>query len=380
MTCSTFTVTLDQARWFRMRRSGLVDPFASAEAAAAELAGIQAQIHPAAGLALWNRTPDLTHAGYERMLFADRTLVKLWGQRGTLHAYASADWPLVCGMLAGTKSWWGRSADRAEQYDAYAELVERAAALLEEKQVMGRSDLRAAGLTEEAEHLSPWGGIFADLVRHGYACHAARDGEGLFASRSSWLPGLAWDPPERDAANVAMLRRYLRTYGPATLQDFKYWRGVKSADAQRWWAAVEPELATVAVDGSEQSILRADIDELLAPSDALADSVRMLYRFDPFLLAHKDKRWLVPAAHHKQVFRIAGHIEGVILDRGRAIATWRYVRKGRGLTIVVEPFGRIPQRVRRKEERTAPRIAAYFDVPLQEIVEQPFSLDTGPRA
>ena len=172
-----------------------------------------------------------------------------------------------------------------------------------------------------------------------------------------------------------MLRRYLRAYAPATVQDFKYWRGAKSADIQRWWAAVEPDLAGVTVDGVEHVVLRDDVDELLIAPDGLSNSVRMLYRFDPFLLAHKDKRWLVPAAQHKQVFRIAGHIEGVILDRGRAIATWRYVRKGRGLTIVVEPFGRIPKRVQAKVERIAPRIAAFFDLPLQEIVERPFGLD-----
>ncbi len=375
MARSTVAVTLDQVRWLRMRRSGLVAPFASAEQVAGDLAGIQAQIHPAAGLALWNRSAGLTYAGYEAMLFESRALVKLWGQRGTLHAYASRDWPLVCGMLAGSKSWWGQSAEKAESYDEYAQLVARIAALLEEKQIMGRSDLRAAGLTAEEGHLSPWGGIFADLVRHGYACHAARDGEGLFASRSSWLPELAWDPPAHDEANIAMLRRYLRAYAPATVQDFKYWRGAKSADIQRWWAAVEPDLAVVTVDGVEHVVLRDDVDDLLAAPDGLSNSVRMLYRFDPFLLAHKDKRWLVPAAHHKQVFRIAGHIEGVILDRGRAIATWRYVRKGRGLTIVVEPFGRIPKRVQAKVERIAPRIAAFFDLPLQEIVERPFGLD-----
>jgi len=372
MALSTAAATLDQVRWFRMRRSGLVDPFISPAEGAGILAGIQAQIHPAAGLALWNRTQGLTHAGYEHMLFADRALVKLWGQRGTLHAYASTDWPLICGMLAGSKSWWARSAARAERYNAYAALVERAAALLEEKQIIGRSALRAAGLTEEAEHLSPWGGIFADLVRHGYACHAARNREGLFASRSSWLPGLAWNPPEQEAANVAMLRRYLHAYAPATLQDFKYWRGITRTDAQRWWAVVEPELAAVLVDGSEQFVLRGDLDELLGSTDGLTHDVRMLYRFDPLLLAHRDKRWLVPAAHHKQVFRVAGHIEGIILECGRAIATWHYIRKGRALIIAVEPFGHISQHVRNKVEYDAANIATYFDTPLQDIVEQPF--------
>ena len=41
-------LTEEQIRWFRLRRSGLVEPFASPEAAAASLAGVQAQILPAA--------------------------------------------------------------------------------------------------------------------------------------------------------------------------------------------------------------------------------------------------------------------------------------------------------------------------------------------
>ena len=49
-------VTLDQVRRFRLIRSGLLQPFADPETASANLMGIQAQILPAAGVALWNRT------------------------------------------------------------------------------------------------------------------------------------------------------------------------------------------------------------------------------------------------------------------------------------------------------------------------------------
>jgi hypothetical protein len=151
---------------------------------------------------LFNRTAGLNHAHYETLLFADRTLVKLWGQRGTLHVYATTDWPLVCAMLAERKSWWGRTAERTDTLDAYAELVTHTEALLREKGVMGRSDLRASGLITNEDHLSPWGGVFADLVRLGHACHAARDGEGLFAHRTVWRPDLVWELPDADAANL----------------------------------------------------------------------------------------------------------------------------------------------------------------------------------
>jgi hypothetical protein len=369
MTQTILHASLQQVRWFRLRRCGLVTPFDSPEAAAQQLAGVQAQIHPAAGLALYNRTSGLTHARYEELLFADRTLVKLWGQRGTLHAYSTDDWPLVCATLAEHKSWWGRNAERADGFDTYMELVVQVEKMLRTKGIMGRSDLRASGLITDESHLSPWGGIFADLVRQGYACHAARDGEGLFAHRSLWRPDLAWNPPEYDAANITFLRRYLRTYGPATIQDVSYWHGKRSEQVRTWWAALAPEIAAVQVDGAELYLLREDVDDLLTSAEALRGSVHMLYRFDPLLLAHKEKAWIVPAAHHKQVFRIAGHIEGVVLDGGIAVATWRYTRKARGLAISLEPFKRLPQRVRRVVEKQAHQVAAFFGLQLLEIIE-----------
>lgn len=369
MTRTPVQTDLQHVRWFRLRRSGLVTPFDTPARAAQALAGIQAQIHPAAGVAIANRTCGLNHARYDTLLFDDRTLVKLWGQRGTLHVYATEDWPLVCAMLAQRRSWWGRTAEKADSYDAYAELVDRSAALLRQKGVMGRSDLRAAGLVTHDEHLSPWGGVFADLVREGHACHAARDGEGLFAHRLAWRPDLTWEPPDVDSANLEFLRRYLRAYGPATFQDYAYWHGDKREPARRWWAAIEAELTPVVVDGAELYLLDADVDELLAPADDLRKSVRMLYRFDPILLAHKDKSWIVPAPFHKQVFRIAGHIEGVILDGGVAVATWRYTRKRSGLSITIEPFKRLPVRVRRAVEKQARQLAAFFDLSTGDIIE-----------
>ncbi|HAJ36072.1 MAG TPA: winged helix DNA-binding domain-containing protein [Chloroflexi bacterium] len=367
MPTTSLVIDLEQVRWFRLRRSGLIVPFATPENVAQVLFGVQAQIHPAAGVAIFNRTTGFNYARYEQLLFDDRSLVKLWGQRGTLHVYATTDWPLVCAMLADRKSWWGRTAERTDTLDVYTELVTRSEALLRARGMMGRSDLRASGLVTNEEHLSPWGGVFSDLVRLGYACHAARDGEGIFAHRTFWRPDLAWELPDAEAANLEVLRRYLRAYGPATQQDFAYWRGGKVESTRRWLAAIADELATVTVNGVEMVLLREDVDDLLAPAEALQRTVRMLYRFDPLLLAHKDKRWIVPTAHHQQVFRIAGHIEGVILEGGVAVATWRYIRKTGGLFITLTPFKRLSQRVRRAVEKQALQLAHFFGLPLAEV-------------
>jgi hypothetical protein len=362
-------ITPEQVRWHRMQRSGLVESFATPEAAASALFGVQAQILPAAALALWNRTRGLTEAQFNDLLFSKRTLVKLWGQRGTLHLYASTDWPLLHGARSVNRTWWERqlAGDDLTRHEA---LIEQLVTLLRERETIGRSDLRTAGLELQDEHFSAWGGVFADLVRRGHACHAGRVGnEGHFAHRERWLPDLDWQPPDSHRANVEVMRCFLAAYGPATLQDFAYWRSVTSAQARSWLESLEAMTVHVTMNDRPMLLLAEDLNSLLTtPPEPEAWPVRMLYRFDPCLLAHKEKDWVVDPAYYKRIWRPAGHIEGIVLAHGQALATWRYDRKGRGLLITIAPFKKLPRYVRSAIDKTAPQVAAFFASPLTELV------------
>ena len=366
-------LTETQIRWFRLRRSGLAEPFSSPEEAARSLVGVQAQILPAAGLALWNRTCGLTYADFDDRLHVQRTLVKLWGQRGTLHVYASDEWPLLIGAMVERHSWWERQIVRAgTDSDDYQATLDRVAELLRQRGTMARSDLRASGLDLDEACFSSWGGIFADLVRRGVACHAGQAGnEGLFAHREYWLPDLRWNLPPADEANMELVRRYLRAYGPATVRDLVHWRGARVGNARRCIAEMGDELVEVSVSGQLMLALRADLDALNEKLPARGEwPVRMLYRFDPLLLGIKDRSWLMEPRYHKRVSRPAGHIEGTLLDavRGRVVGTWRYNRADSGLRITVYPFAPLPRQVRRAVEENAAGVAQFFGLPLNELV------------
>jgi hypothetical protein len=75
----------------------------------------------------------------------------------------------------------------------------------------------------------------------------------------------------------------------------------------------------------------------------------------------------VDAAYHKRVARPAGHIEGVVLHRGQAAATWRYDRVPAGLLITVSPFKRLPKAVSDRIPRHAEGVARFFALPLAEV-------------
>jgi hypothetical protein len=357
----------EQLRWFRLCNSGLIKPFASTEEAARSLFGVQAQILPAAALSLWNRTPALSHQRFEAALYQDRSLVKLWGQRGTLHLYDTNDWPLLFGALSGRSTWFERQAVSASAKRKYKAALDKAMALLEEHGAITREGLRAQGLSNE--FLSSWGGIFTDLVRRGLACHGPQEGgEGKLCARSHWSPNLSWAPPATEAANLSITRRAIKTYGPISEKDFAYWRGTSTKDAKRWFDSLRPELTEVALGQSvPQWIFTEDLERLQdkAP-DKEAWPIKVLYRFDPLLLAHKDKSWVVPQKHYNKVWRPAGHIEGVILEHGIAVATWRYERTAKSLGFEVSPFSRLSKATKDTFWQKAEELAIFFGLELAD--------------
>ena len=50
---------------------------------------------PAAAIAFWNRTANCSRDRLDVLRLQDRTLVRMWGQRRTVHLYWAEDWPFL---------------------------------------------------------------------------------------------------------------------------------------------------------------------------------------------------------------------------------------------------------------------------------------------
>src|SRR3954465_618543 len=91
------SLTWDQVRAWRLAQQALrprLDQRYWIEAVARVL-GVQAQVLSAAELALGARVEGLTRADVQQALWQERTLVKTWAMRGTIHLFAAEDLPLV---------------------------------------------------------------------------------------------------------------------------------------------------------------------------------------------------------------------------------------------------------------------------------------------
>ena len=98
-------LTWPQAAAWRVRRHHLDRraPAGSMLAVASRLCGLHAQLMSSAELTVWARVEDLDRKAVQRALWEDRSLVKTWAMRGTLHLLPAGELPLWRAVLSTSR-------------------------------------------------------------------------------------------------------------------------------------------------------------------------------------------------------------------------------------------------------------------------------------
>src|ERR1700680_98514 len=193
------------------------------------LAGVQAQVLSAAGLALLARTEGLTHEQVDRARLVDRSIVLTWAMRGTLHLIAAEDvgwWqPLI--MEPRIANAHRRLREEGVPADQTAKAVRLIARMLERDGPLIRSEiaerLRRQGVRTEGQAIAHLVWVAA---AQGVICYGPdRDGErGLVLGRG-WRG--EQNPMEQDEALAELAIRYLTAHAPATAADMAFWSGLR---------------------------------------------------------------------------------------------------------------------------------------------------------
>ena len=375
---SPHLVKWSQVSAFRLRRHHLASKSqADLAKVARDVCGVQAQVMSAAEIALWTRNHDLTAAAIHSALWKDRTLVKTSCMRGTLHLLTAADFPIYINALRSSRirqtlhimARYGVTQREAR------EVTEAVMKALRDGPVTKRElteRVLSLGLAGKKARLwfeqSAWGVARLAIVE-GLVGYGPDRGQHVTMVRvDQWLPEQT-KVSESEAGRI-LLRRYLGSYGPATVRDFSKWTGFSSPEAKAVWESLEEELAEVSVEGGKAFILREDLDEL-ADSRLGHETVRLLPNFDSYLLAHADKNHLVGARYYKRVYRQQGWVSPVVLLNGRVIGTWSYARRGKRLSLEVAPFENFSRLIRTRVEEEAAGLGGLLETPWEITFRQP---------
>ena len=316
---SPIEVSLPAVRSFRMARQHLIapSPAGSMLEAVTAVHGIQSQVDAHAVFAVGQRVAKSGPDEIRRALWHDRTLVKTWAMRGTLHWLPREEEPVYVSALSDLRSarmfgWMARDGHTRAQVDLFAERTIEAL----DGRAMTRGEIAEEVIPEVGDWVAPyllssWGSGMGALCSMGLVVFGPPRGSSTtFVRRDQWLG----DPPSLDPAEsrCELLRRYLRAFGPATMQDFAYWLGSANRDIAEVCATVAPELASVAVEGKARWVLAEDVDAFASATETKMP-VRLLPAFDPLMLAHRDKSDHLDMRFHKRVYGAAAWVYPVVL-------------------------------------------------------------------
>jgi hypothetical protein len=299
------------------------------------VAGVQAQDQFAARLSFRSRSRRLKAADIDRARTEERSLLRTWVMRMTIHLIPADDagWWLPL-FEPGIEKWSRR---RLDQLGMPAGQEEKAllviAKALASEGPLTRPEVAArvveAGVKLNAQTRLH---IIGLAVVTGIACLGPDRGKvTCLVRRDDWLgKAPAFD---REVALAELARRYLRAFGPASDRDFAYWAGLGLGEVRAGLGGIARELEEVRVGEEVLLALRGKLPRL-----PRAGQLRMLGNFDTYLLGWKGRGFSVPAEHTAAVKEGGGGwIRPVIVRDGAVIGGWRSSRKGGRLEVSFDP-------------------------------------------
>lgn len=296
---------------------------------------MQAQDYLGALWAIGLRLPGATEIDVEHAL-ANRSIIRTWSMRGTLHFVAAADVRWMLELL--TPRIIARAARRYQQLElndmAFGHARDLFISALQGGKQLSRPAmyalLDAAGISTAGQRGTH---ILGRLAQEGLICFCTREGkQHTFALLNEWVP--ATKRLERDGALAELTTRYFTGHGPATLQDFVWWSGLNVSDARGGLEMAASLLVQETVNGT---LYWGPPNQPLAR--AASPAVYLLPGFDEYMLGYRDRGASLDPLYTNRINPGGnGMFSPTIVVDGRVMGTWKRTLKKNTTVITASPF------------------------------------------
>jgi hypothetical protein len=303
---------------------------------AATVAGFQAQEPAAARLSFRSRDRRLTAAAVDHARNDERSLLRTWVMRDTMHLLAIDDAAWMLPLFEPRLQ--RKSRARLATLGMSDRDVERGLEAIRAGLRSGpvrRPELAAAveragvGLDDQLSR-----NLFHQAVVSGVCCQGPDDGaQQTLVERREWLG----DPPpfDRPRALRELALRYVRAFGPVTEADFAGWSSLGLGDVRAALEAISASLVEVKLASGPAWRLKGR-----APA-AKAETVRLLSAYDTYLMGYRDRDFIAAGSLWKRVLPGGGILRPAILRGGAAVGTWRIRRAPKRIEVRLEPFAEL---------------------------------------
>jgi hypothetical protein len=340
-------ITTTERRQRLVARHHLLDRAGSVEEAAESVVGFHSSDPVSVFLSCWARVEGFRVEDLDEAMYDRKSLIRMLGMRRTLFVQS----PGMAAIMneACTRHLAPSQRSRlismienqavASDGDAWLEAVE--AETLEALASLGEAT--AAELTRLVPELGrklvfgegkTWGGevglstrvLFmlatAGSIVRGRPRGSWRSSQYRWALLDGWLEG-GLAEVDSDWAEAELLRRWLRSYGPGTLTDLRWWTGWTLTKTRRVLERLEVEEVELDEDGVGLVLA----DDLETPAIG-RPSVALLPGLDPSVMGWKEREWFL-GPHQDRLFDRNGNAGPTVWVDGRIVGGWAQTPSGR---------------------------------------------------
>jgi len=303
------SVHFDREQWHRQLLQR--DRDLTVEEAVEAAAGIYSTA-PTSYLSFAARVPGFSRSDLDRALYEDRTLVRRASLRGSgflipidrIDAVASAP---------DREEWYTGAVDKAVGASKRRQWTERVLEVLDGRVLRARevrAEMRIAGKESEALRF-----LLSSMSQHRLITAASgtagwRDNQYGYALWDQWFPDRPARKLDPGKSRAEIARWYLRGHGPATVEDFAWWSGLKKTNA---------ELALSAVSEADEDGLYDLSGETPAPTPT---GLRLLPIWDTALVTQQSRRRMVGPDRYPCVYDTSGNVTSAIVSEARVVGVW----------------------------------------------------------
>jgi hypothetical protein len=298
------------------------------------LGAVQSQDYAGAKWAIAQRTRGLTDQAIEQA-FARGEILRTHVMRPTWHFVTPADirWmlELTAPRVRAAMAYMNRQLGLDTAIFKKGNSV--LAKALQGNKNLTRSELgkilQKAGVPVEGLRL---GHLMGRAELDGVICSGARRGKqhtyALLDERAPQAKIL-----ERDAALAELTKRYFRSHGPATLQDFVWWSGLTINDARKGIDLVKSQLEGETMDEQTYWFVPSATKKKSSPT------VHLLPDYDEYTVGYTDRTSIFDITHTDKLdSRGSILFQYAILMDGLVAGTWKRVIKKNEVVIHIVPF------------------------------------------
>lgn len=346
---------------------------------------------PVAFLSLVARRPTIRTNDLDEAVLNDRTLIRANCFRGSLFLLSAVDYPvyyraLIPILRTASLQTLLNNGISERMMEVYAERIQNHDSAiplshLETLDVLFRgSQKRPNPIVERL--------LIRKLCDLGILVRAASKGwkgnQFNYASFNKWLPDtiLRLDSPE--SARMEMVRKYLRCYGPVSMEDISWWTGLPIIQISRTIINLRREVIRILVEGYREELLCLR-ESYEAMSNNIIENlnIQLLPPWDPFMLGWSNRHRVVKRNLEPYVFDSGGNATSVMVHRGRVIGVWQFRDSQNNMLEfhIFEPYKLLKKEALRACEQHSRILAELCGANTVDIIEKglPMPLDKCPK-